>query len=177
MVDIDRRKKLARHLRHLSTRQITNDDFESSIMDDVTYGWLPEQYYRSKQCKTDDPVIRPVVEYAWCLYSDLESHKLTGPYILTEFQEKEVARLILFLHSGQEYSWEYVDLTSPLMRFSFTEIMQSIVTLGKYYRDQRQTREQQIQEMKSKVAFQYWPFKTREDFESQLKHQPFLVGQ
>lgn len=177
MIDIERRRKLAEHLRHFATGQISNDEFEGSVVDDVTYGWLPEQYYRSKESKTDDPVIRPVVEYAWCLYSDLENHKLVGQFKLTEYQEKEIARLILFLRSGQEYTWDLVDITSPLLRFSFVEIMQSILTFGKYYRDQRLTRGQQIEDMKKKGDFQYWPFKTLADFEEQLKHQPFLVGE
>ena len=48
MVDINRRKKLALHLRQLSTGQISNDEFEERVRKDVTYGWLPEQYYRAK---------------------------------------------------------------------------------------------------------------------------------
>jgi hypothetical protein len=177
MVDIERRKKLALYLRHLATGQISNDDFENAVMDNVTYGWLPDQYYRSQESKTDDSVIRPVLEYAWCLYNDTENHKLTGHHKLTEFQEKEIARLILFLHSGQSYTWDYVDITNPLLRLSFKDIMQSILTFGLHYREKRLTREQQIEEMKKKGDFEYWPFKTKEDFEEQLKRQPFLVGQ
>ena len=176
MIDIERRKKLALYLRQLATRQITNDDFESLVMDDITYGWLPEQYYRAKESKTDDKLIRPVLEYAWCLYSDLENHKLVGKFKLTEFQEKEIARMILFLHSEQEYTWDYVDMTNPSVRFSFSEMLQSILTLGKYYRDQRMTREKQLEEMKRNGDYEYWPFKTKEDFEKQLERQPFLVG-
>jgi hypothetical protein len=41
MIDQQRRKKLAFHLRHLSVGLISNDQFESRIMDDVTRGWLP----------------------------------------------------------------------------------------------------------------------------------------
>jgi len=74
MVDNDRRKKLALHLRHLSTGQISNDEFEERITEDVTYGWLPEQYYRAKESKTDDPVIRPILEFSWCLYNDTYNH-------------------------------------------------------------------------------------------------------
>jgi hypothetical protein len=176
MIDIERRKKLAEHLRHFATGQISNDGFEGAVVDNVTYGWLPEQYYRSKESKVDDPVIRPIVEYAWCLYSDLENHKLVNQFKLTEFQEKEIARLILFLHSGQDYTWDYVDITSPLLRFSFKEIMQSIVTFGQYYRDQKLTREKQIEDMKKKGDFEYWPFKTKELYQDQLKRQPFLIG-
>jgi len=44
MVDTERQKKPAFHLRHLSVGLITNDDFEERVMDDLTDAWLPEQY-------------------------------------------------------------------------------------------------------------------------------------
>ena len=62
MVDIERRKKLAFHLRHLSVGLISNYDFEYNLMEDVTNGWLPEQYYRAKEAKFDDPIIQPMLE-------------------------------------------------------------------------------------------------------------------
>ena len=82
MVDKERRKKLAFHLRHLSIGLISNDEFEDRIMDDVTYGWLPEQYYRAKESKIDDPVIRTILEFTWCLYDDTFNHSLNGDYNL-----------------------------------------------------------------------------------------------
>ncbi len=177
MVDKDRRKKLALHLRHLSSGQISNDEFEERITDDITYGWLPEQYYRAKECSTDDRVIRPVVEFAWCLYSDLNNHKLVGKFKLTESQEKEIARLILFLHSVQEYTWDYLDMTNPIMRFSFADILKSIITLGQHYRVLRLKREEEFELIKKTGEFELWPFKTRVEYEQQLTKQPFLKGQ
>jgi hypothetical protein len=32
---------------------LSNDDFESNLMDDVTNGWLPEQYPKSKEAKLE----------------------------------------------------------------------------------------------------------------------------
>ena len=84
MVDRERRKKLAFHLRHLAVGLISNDEFEDYVTDDVTFGWLPEQYYRSKEAKFDDQIIRPMLELSWCLYSDLKEHKLTGNDRLSE---------------------------------------------------------------------------------------------
>ena len=49
MIDIERRKKLAYHFRHLSIGLITNDEFEDYITDEVTFGWLPEQYFAAKK--------------------------------------------------------------------------------------------------------------------------------
>lgn len=53
MVDKERRNKLAVYLRHLSVGLITNDKFEAAITEEVSYGWLPEQYFRSKNAKSD----------------------------------------------------------------------------------------------------------------------------
>ena len=142
MVDKERRKKLALHLRHLTVGQITNDDFEERITEEVSFGWLPEQYYRAKEAKSDDPIIRPMLELSWCLYSDLERHKLTGGRKLADKQLKDIARFILFLHSDFEYEWPYIDPTNPLIHFSFKELLLSVLTLGKYYRDKSKEREQ-----------------------------------
>jgi hypothetical protein len=53
MIDTERRKKLALYLRHLSVGLTTNDEFEEAVLESITYGWLPEQYYRSKEVKND----------------------------------------------------------------------------------------------------------------------------
>lgn len=176
MVDKERRKKLAFHLRHLSIGLISNDEFEDRIMDDVTYGWLPEQYYRAKESKIDDPVIRPILEFTWCLYDDTFNYSLKGHYKLSDEQIKEIARYILFLHSDIEYDWTYIDLTNPVFRFSFTDILKSIITLGQHYRDLNLRREEEFELMKKTGDFEFWPFKTKSDYEGQLKKQPFLNG-
>lgn len=177
MVDNNRRKKLALHLRHLSAGQISTDVFEERISQDVTYGWLPEQYYRAKENETDDPVIRPILEFSWCLYNDAYNHKLTGQHKLSAEQTKEIARFILFLHSDLEYDWTYVDLTNPLIRFSFIDILKSIWTLGQHYQDLNLKREEEFELMKKTGDFELWPFKTKAEYEEQLKRHPFLNGQ
>lgn len=174
MVDTERRKKLALHLRQLSTGQISNDEFEEKVMKDVTYNWLPEQYYRAKECKTDDPVIRPILEFSWLLYSDTRNHKLIGDNKLSDEQNKTVARLILFLYTDLEYDWVYLDFTNPLLRLSFTDILKSIITLGFYYRNIKLRREKETEVIKKTGDFEFWPFKTEVDYEGQLEKQPFL---
>lgn len=176
MVDHNRRKKLALHLRQLSTGQISNDEFEDKVMDDITYGWLPEQYFRAKESKTDDPVIRPILEFSWCLYNDTYNHKLRGRHKLSDVQLKEIARFILFLHSGLEYKWTYIDVTNPIIRFSFTDILKSIITWGQHYRNINLKREEELELMKKTGNFELWPFKTSAESEQQLKQQPFLNG-
>ena len=176
MVDHKRRKSLAIHLRHLSTGQITNDEFEERVMDDVTYGWLPDQFYRAKESKDDDLAIRPILEYTWCLYDDTFNHRLTAKYELSPFHVQEIARLILFLNSDQEYEWDYVDMTNLVFSFSFKDMLKSIITLGAHYKDLELSREEEIKDMMKQGDFEYWPFIRESDLARQLRFQPFLLG-
>ena len=141
MVDIERRRKLALHLRHLSVGQISNDEFENNIMNDVSYDWLPEQYYRAKESKNDDRIIQPMLELCWGLYDDTRNHKLKGSDNLSEESLKIIARCILFLQSEKEYEWPYFETSNPFFRFTLTEIVKCILTLGKYFREQRKEQE------------------------------------
>ncbi|MFT3739165.1 MAG: hypothetical protein QM786_10445 [Breznakibacter sp.] len=174
MVDRERRQKLALHLRHLSVGLISNDGFESNLMDDVTNGWLPEQYYRAKQARFDDPIIQPMLEFCWGLYDDTRNHKLKGPDELSVESLKVIARCILFLHSDQEYKWPYFDTNSPLFKFSVKEIAACILTFGQYYRDKREQQVQAYLEFQKNGNFEVWPFMTERDYKAQLVKQPFL---
>lgn len=177
MVDTERRKKLAFHLRQLSVGLITNDDFEERVMEGVTNGWLPEQYYRAKETKSDDLLLMPMLELCWCLYSDTKEHKLAGGRKLTEEQLKDIARYILFLHSDFEYEWPYIDVTNRLIKFSFKDLMLTVLTFGQNIRDERKKREQQIKEVEGKGDMAVWPFFRRQDYDAQLKKHPFLARQ
>ena len=161
-------------MRHLSVGHITNDDFEDRILDDVTSGWLPEQYYIAKEAKIDYPIIKPMLELCWCLYDDTKRHKLIGRHKLSNEQLKDIARYILFLHSDLEYEWPYIDVTNPLIKFSFKDILLIILTLGQNIRDESTKRKHQIEELSDKGDMDIWPFYSRQDYEEQLKKQPFL---
>lgn len=174
MVDKERRKKLALHLRHLSVGLITNDSFEDRIMGDVTYGWLPEQYHRAKESKFDDQIILPMLELCWCLYSDTKRHKLIGRHKLSDEQLKNIARYILFLHFDLEYEWPYIDVTNPLIKFSFKDLLLTVLTFGQNIREVNKKRKQQIEEVESKGDMEIWPFFNKHDYEKQLKKPPFL---
>lgn len=174
MIDNERRKKLAMHLRHLFTGQIWNQEFEDRLADDVTYGWLPEQYYRAKECSVDDQAMRLILEYSWCLYSDAHFHKMIKKYKLSDEEMKEVARIILFLHSEQEYQWDYFKASIPVI--TFKDIIKNFLTLGKHSKNLRLKREEEFELFKQTSDFEFWPFKTRLDFENALKKYPFLNG-
>ena len=178
MVDKERRKKLALHLRHLSVGVITNDDFENVIVDDVSDGWLPEQYYRSKQAKSDleDPIIRPMLELCWGLYDDTRQHTLTKYDALPAESLKIIARCILFLHSDKEYEWAYFDTKGPFFSFSLSELILSILTLGHYYRTKRDELTLSYEAWQKTGDYDYWPFIRKADYDDMLTKQPFLNG-
>ncbi|MGJ1311286.1 hypothetical protein [Sphingobacterium multivorum] len=176
MVDLTRREVLAYHLRHLAVGLISNDDFEEEIIDNVSFGCLPEYYYSSKQAKFDDPIIRPMLELSWCLYSDLENHKFTGKNQLSDKELKDIARFILFLHSDFEYEWPYFDRINPLFRFSFKDLLFTALTLGQHYGVKLNEQKQQFEEFMHTGDHELWPFISKEQYEQQLRKQPFLRG-
>lgn len=175
MVDINRRKLLAMYLRHLATGQITNDEYEESVMRDVSYGWLPEHYHRSKQYQTDDPVIPLILTASWQLYNDTHQHRLKSKAALSASATREIARYILFLNTDAEYSWKPVSI-HPLIRFSFKELLLSVATLGWYYRKAVRNLREEEEAIKTEGDFEYWPFKTREKYEAALEVVPYLGG-
>lgn len=178
MIDRERRQKLALHLRHLSVGLISNDEFEEAIMDDVSLGWLPEQYYRSKQAKNDndDLIIRPMLELCWGLYDDTRNHKLIKSDQLTKDASKTIARCILFLHSDRDYEWPYFNMNNPLLRFSLEDIALSILTLGHHYRDLKEQHIISFYEWQKIGDFDVWPFFRKTHYQDQLTKQPFLKG-
>lgn len=177
MVDQARRKKLALHLRHLSVGLITNDDFEEVLGDDVTDGWLPDQYHRSKEAKNDDGIIQPMLELCWGLYDDTRKHKLVKSDALTKDALKIIARCILFLHSEREYEWPYFNTNNPLLRFSLQDLILTILTLGHHYRNKREEHLISYYEWQKLGDYEVWPFFRKADYEEQLKSTPFLSGQ
>lgn len=167
MIDIERRKKLAFHLRQLAVGLTTNADFEDAIAEEVTGGWLPEQFYRSKAAASYDPIIIPMLELCWGLYDDTRTHKLTGSSKLSPKALKVIARCILFLRSDQEYMWPNLHVKP---RFSLTDILKAILTLDYNLKSIRAEREQWQQ----LGDFDVWPFFSHAEYYTQLKHQPYL---
>jgi len=176
MVDKERRRKLAFHLRHFATGLIRTDEFEDKLGDDVSFGWAPEQYYRLKQAKTGDPVISPMLEMGWCLYGD-GVHRLSGTYRLKDETQKHIARWILFLHSDLEYEWPCISMVNCAVRFSFMEGLIVLLTLGWYYLTKNAESEKEFERFKTAGDYDYWPFISKEQYEEQLKKPPFLTGQ
>jgi len=175
MIDTERRKKLALFLRHLSVGLTTNDEFEEAVTESITYGWLPEEYHRSKQVKNDDPIIQPIVELCWGLYDDTRQHKLRKSDNLMKEGLKIIARSILFLHSDNEYEWPYFDTNNPLLRFSLNDLILSILTLGHHYRKKMKAHSISYYQWQQLGEIEVWPFFRRIDYLNQLSLQPFLI--
>jgi hypothetical protein len=174
MIDHKKRKQLALHLR-LADGITSNDEFENNILDEVTNDWLPEQFYRSKEAKTGDTSILPIVEASCTLYDDTRNHKLRKSDPLKPEAMKQIARIILSLHSDQEYKWPYFDIKSPIDRFSLKDFL-LLMTLGKHYRDRRRAQLTGYKSFKKEGDFDYWPFFKKAAYERQLSLQPFLKG-
>ena len=67
-------------------------------------------------------------------------------------------------------------MTNPIMRFSFSDIMKSVLTFGQHYRDAKRTQKDEFEQMKKSGNFELWPFKNKEEYQKQLENQPFLSG-
>jgi hypothetical protein len=178
MVDKERRKRLALHLRHLSVGLISNDEFEEAVMEDVSDGWLPEQYHRSKLASSsdDDPIIKPMLELCWGLYDDTRSHKLKNSDALTKDASKIIARCIFFLRSDKEYEWPHFNTNNPLLQFSLEDLILSVITLGHHYRNKREEHIISYYEWQKLGDHDVWPFFRKTDYQDQLTKQSFLSG-
>jgi hypothetical protein len=144
-IDITARRKAAEVYRHFAIGKLTNDQMEGS---------LPESFERGFH----DIFFHGI----WPLYDDLHEHKLTGQHRLTPEGRDHVARIILFLHSTHPYRWP--------IKAGFRGIgggLVAILTLGIYRPARRAIRESGGDES-------VWPFFTRDEYESALKHPPFL---
>ena len=90
MIDHLARKKMAELSRQLANGQITNFQFEDAILRSKEVG-LNSVFYNG----------------LWPLYDDLREHKLRDNNSLTKEGREWVARIILFLRSGNPYRYPH----------------------------------------------------------------------
>ena len=147
MIDRERRSELAELLRHFLAGQLTNDEFVK----------------RSPR-KSQDPAISAVLDDAWFLYDDLQTHRLAGRWRIVGKRREVVARWVLFLKTEREYEWPQ---SNPFVRFPMG--IANLVTLGTVAILWRR-RESRIGDPS------VWPFLRRSDFEEANAHPPYLVG-
>lgn len=145
--DQEARKHLAGLVRRLASGAITNEQFENA------------------QPNSKEPTLQDIYFYGlWPLYDDFVEHKLIGRWALTREGKAWVARIVLFLHSGQPY--RYPQLTG----FSqIPVILLSLFSLGWFGRFWRRRKWRGGDES-------VWPFYSRSEYEEALKHPVFLNG-
>ncbi|MCX5635581.1 MAG: hypothetical protein NTW55_07075 [Planctomycetota bacterium] len=177
MIDKVRREKLALHLRQYVSCRFNNQQLEDRIANDVSDGWLPEQYYRSKNTDCDS-VIMPMLEHIWCLYDDTRFHRARKKYAIKGEVREQVARWILFLHSDLEYQW-------PLLRFTdywfynnikFSRWLRYINPFYNRVKVRIDKAKQEWENFQKVGDFNYWPFINKDTFEAELKRPPYLNG-
>lgn len=149
MIDQPSRDKLAAALRHYVSGCITNDD-----LDDLEVDWR-------------DSGAVAVKERAWGLYTDTYQHRAVGEHYLSKPARDEIARWILFLHSGLEYTWP---------RFAFDQIINwpmNLLSFGWWERHKQKV----FEEFMAAGDFSVWPFVKGNDYETALEHPRYLSGQ
>jgi hypothetical protein len=144
-IDVEARLRSAKVYRYFAAALLTNDQMEDA---------LPRSFERGLH----DIFLCGI----WPLYDDLHEHKLTGRYRLTPEGRDHVARIILFLQSSLPYRWP---LTTGWRGVPF--LILAVLSFGIYRPLRRGIRDSGGHES-------VWPFFSRAEYESALKHPPFL---
>jgi hypothetical protein len=114
-----------------------------------------------------DRAIRAIGEMLWNYYSDLEEHRLEGPFTVRQEDRALFDRCILFLRSEHPYEW-------PQDRF--VEVGRDVGLLnrlsgGRLNRRHEERAHQLERELRSTGAWELWPFLRREDYEREISAQ------
>ncbi|SRR5579871_202847 len=144
-IDVDARRDLAEAARHLATGRITNRDFESR---------LPTSSERE---------LHEIIFYGlWPLYDDFLTHRLTGRRALTTEGRAFVARIILFLRSGEPYRFPRSTGLGQI-----PVLLLSILSFGWFGRFWRRYRWRYGDQ-------ETWPFFSRGDYDRALRHPVYF---
>lgn len=157
MVDRKHRDLLADAIHELIIGRISNDEFASRVIGE--YGMNPLK----SPDRWQDAAIGPMVERAWCLYSDDNEYRLSGAYSLTREVRAEVLRWILFLRSDSEYEWPPIRFINPFFASaSISGCLLSLLTLGMWGRAEAK---RSFEEWIKSGEFSVWPFHSLSEFE------------
>jgi hypothetical protein len=146
-IDHEARKRLAELARWLAVARISNEEFA--------------ERWRSGS----ERALHDVFFYGlWPLYDDFTEHRLLGRWALTPEARKRVARIVLFLRSGQPYRYKLATGVSSL-----PALLLSVVTLGWFGRVWLRRRWKGGNES-------VWPFFSREEYAEALCRPVYLSG-
>jgi hypothetical protein len=147
VIDMDARRQLALLARRLAAGRITNDQFDDAVPN------------------SRDPALHDIYLHGlWPLYDDLFEHRLKGRWALTPEGRDWVARVVLFLRSGNPYRYRRVSgfVQVPVL-------LMSLLTLGWFGRFWLRRR---WQDGDASV----WPFYSRDEFQAALGKPTYLHG-
>jgi hypothetical protein len=154
VVGREQRDFLADAIHELMIGRISNDNFEERIAE----GGLSPM---DDPSRWDDAAIGPVLERAWCLYSDQYEYRLVGEDRLSRKGRAEVLRWLLFLRSDCEYRWPPLRFINPAL-LSFGGCLLSAITLGIW---PRLVGRRWFEQWSRAGEFAVWPFLSRVEFE------------
>ena len=150
---------MAEALRHFASGRTTNDEFEDRL-----HHLLRERKVGRKQ---DDGALWAITSRSWFLYDDTRQHRLDGKRRLNREGRREMARWIVFLHSGCEYEWPITSFISPgsffltILTFGLARLVLPRLIKRRY---------------ESMGDWKVWPFIRQSDFDQVRKRPRFLTG-
>jgi hypothetical protein len=177
VIDRIRRDKLALHLRQYVSGRTWNQSFENRLANDVSDGCLPEQYGRVPG-SDPDPLIPPMLEHVWGLYSDCSFHRARGKHAITGSDRKAVARYILFLHSDLEYRWPSFRFVNPLvdMDLPFRKWLNWLFPWACSPTERPVFEVGDWEEFQRAGDYECWPFLNREELDRESRNVRYLGG-
>ena len=128
-----------------------NRNRTAELIRSLSSGLISNDEFEDKIPDSDDPAISEIFSHgAWCLYSDMKEYKLKGKDALCKADRSIIARWVLFLKSDIDYRWPSA---------SFKESVYKAVTLGVFGQST-------LDKWDEFGDAQYWPFSSKEQFES-----------
>jgi hypothetical protein len=155
MVDMVKRNLLADAIHELVAGIKTNDEFQEFLWDHgFQFLVAPTRY--------QDASIGPILDSAWCLYSDATEYRLVGRYRLPRENRRQVLRWIMFLRADLEYEWPAFRFINPTL-VSLLGCLLSLLTCG-IWANQKSRRE--FAKWRRAGDYEVWPFLRRSDYEA-----------
>lgn len=166
MVNRESRDALADALHGFLAGHTSNDEFDD---------WLFENRFDYARDPADysDPALGPLIENAWCLYSDTREYRLIGRNRLDNARRREVLRWVLFLRSDAEYEWPPIRFVNPALLSlsgfvsSVASTFAAVLTLGLWRPDKAAvlSAREALTAWQASGHHDLWPFLRREDYE------------
>jgi hypothetical protein len=162
MINKTRRNLLADQIHALIGGFTSNYDFDD---------WLEENDFCAERDPRhyDDAALGPILERAYCLYSDFPKYTLTGKRKLDREKYRDTLRSILFLRSDLEYEWPVYFYAS---RFPDLDWLLNKLTFGRFPYIPRPN--ESYRQWQTHGDHSVWPFIRRSDFDRLARNNCWL---